>query len=106
MGILGKNKPRTQKEKRICDNIIRYMDIVDTFTAFNWEGYQSSEKRLDKLYQELKGICKEDPHRFDENMFYIKANIKHHKTPKKVKIGGSISGVGGAEIEIDDRPNQ
>ena len=106
MGILGKNKPRTQREKRICDRIIKYTDIIDTLTSFKGEGYQSSKRRLDELYQELKDICKEDTQRYDENIFYIKANIKRPRTPKKVRIGGSIPGVGGAEIEIDDRPNQ
>lgn len=104
MRILGRNEPRTQREKRICDSIIRYTDIIEEFTSFEREGYQSSRRRIGKLYQELKGICKGDPKRYDENIFYIKANIQHPKNPKKVKIGGSISGVGSAEIEIDDRP--
>ena len=76
MGILGKNKPRTQREKRICDRIIKYTDIIETLTSSKGEGYQSSKRRLDELYQELKDICKEDTQRYDENIFYIKAKIK------------------------------
>ena len=106
MGILGKNKPRTQREKRICDRIIKYTDIIETLTSSKGEGYQSSTRRLNELYLELKDICKEDSQRYDKNMFYIKDNIKRPRTPKKVRIGGSIPGVGGAEIEIDDRPNK
>ena len=106
MGILGNNEPRTQREKKICDSIIKYTYIIEELTSFEGEGYQSSKRRLDELYQELEDICKEDRQRYDENMFYIKANIQHPKKPKKVKVGGNIAGIGGAEIEMYDRPNQ
>jgi hypothetical protein len=102
MGLF-KNELRTQKEKKICDKIVKYTNIMEYQTSYKGQVYQKTKQRSKELFDQLKRICGTDQNRLDENIFYIKKHIKPINKERKVKAGAKIGGVG-FDVEVDDRP--
>lgn len=104
MRIFGGTTPRTQKEKDICDKIIKYTHSLEKDNAPG-EVYERIKQRKSALLKELDQICKGDKNRYDEDIMYIKEHyhpIVHRRVRGVVNVNTPAGGVG-VGLEVDDR---
>ena len=72
-------KFKSKRERTICDEIIKLTNIQQGDVTSPAEGYKNVEMLREKLYAQLRQICKNNDERLFNNIVYIKDHIKYPK---------------------------